>query len=132
MDLDRDCDDDAVKASLCEGRIGACWCLLCSSSGPWKPERALYLMFKLQMPQQLKMRGLAPKEWPLLGYEEDGSGACGISQNRQIFTSFLLSRLYFCCNLDGGFDSGFTVQVPRKGGVTHYGPCVHGQRKLGE
>ena len=48
----------------CEGQTGARWCLQCS--GPWKPDRperrALYLMFKLQMPEELQMRG-----WQLQG-----------------------------------------------------------------
>ena len=56
---------DAVKASPCEGQIGA----RAVSCAAWdlrnlteRELRALYLMFKLQMPEELQMRG-----WQLQG-----------------------------------------------------------------
>ena len=63
--LEPDEDMQRCRESVpCEGQTGAWWCLQCS--GPWKPDRpkrrALYLMFKLQMPEELQMRG-----WQLQG-----------------------------------------------------------------
>ena len=58
-----------MKASLAKVEVGrgvyCAWDL-----GNLTDWRALYLMFKLQMPL-LQMRGLAAEEWPLLGCEEE-------------------------------------------------------------